>query len=463
MLKHCLKPGSVRARPAPCFLRYLILSSLIIMASCAGRLAPLPAPSPLPNVRPDYKTARFWTMRYPNSAKIILNTEEIEAFNERVLASNLGVKDIFKLPGSLEGSILNGAFGKTRAYLEDKGYYDLQDRKLDRSYYDAVFMNMGGAGPPIRVHYGVITRRTNARVIPTFDVAKKKDTKGCFDHFQVAQLDVGTPVAVLHQSRDGQWFYIESDYISGWVDAADVATGERPKVQYFAQARPLVITGKSVPFHFDPGLRDFAMEMDMGSNLPFLLKSESAYEVVLPCRAPDGSLFFRSGYTGNKSDVSLGYIPYTLENVYNEAFKLLNVPYVWGSKLDGTEDCSGFLSSVFRCFGFRFARNSSNQEKLNSAKRIQVSAMSDGEKLEVLKKIEGRPALLYQKGHVMLYLGLVDGRPYAIHSMWSYEEMENGQERVRLVKKIAVIELNLGRGTHSGSYLHKLVSVVPLD
>jgi hypothetical protein len=118
---------------------------------------------------------------------------------------------------------------------------------------------------------------------------------------------------------------------------------------------------------------------------------------------------------------------------------------------------------VFRCFGFRIARNSSNQEKANPAKRIIISKMSENDKAQVLKRIEGRPALLYQNGHIMLFLGFVEARPYVIHSMWSYEEIENGRERVRLVRKVAVTDLNTGQGTRSGSYLHKLLSITPLD
>jgi hypothetical protein len=463
MPNHCFQQGPGRSRPEIYFIGFLIISSLALLASCAGRLEPLPAPSPLPNVQADHGTALFWTARQPESRRLIMKTDDIEALNERVLASGLGVEDIFKLPGSIKGSYLNDAFSKTRAVLESRGYYDNRSRKLGKPYYDGLFLNVGEAPPAAKVRYGVITSETNARMVPTHDLAKNKGTKGNFDHFQAAQIDAGTPVAVLHGSRDKTWYYVESDCVSGWVPATNLAVGEKPKVQYFAQARPLVIAGKSVPFYFDPELRDYAMELDMGSTLPFLLRNGPVYEVVLPCRAPDGSLFFRSGYTSVQSDVSQGFLPYTLENVYIQAFKMLGVPYVWGSKLDGSEDCSGFISSVFRCFGLRIARHSSEQEKTNFTKRIQVSSLSDGEKLEALKKVDGRPALLYKEGHIMLFLGIAQGRAYAIHSMWSYDEMVNGRERERLVKKVAVTDLFTGQGTKGGSYLHRLLSIVPLD
>lgn len=457
------RQGPGCSRPVVYFIVFLLLPSLALLVSCAGRLEPLPAPSPLPNVRTDHGTALFWTARYPESKRLIMKAEDIDALNERVLASGLGVEDIFKLPGSIMGSYLNDAFLKTRARLEDRNYYDYKNRKLGKSYYDGLFLNVGEAAPAVNVRYGVITRETNARVVPTYDLAKNKGTKGNFDHFQAAQIDAGTPVAVLHRSRDRIWYYVESDCVSGWVLATDLAVSEKPKVQYFAQARPLVITGKSVPFYFDPELRDYAMELDMGSMLPFLLRSDSVYEVVLPCRAPDGSLFFRSGYTSVQSDVSQGFLPYTMENVYVQAFKMLGVPYVWGSKLDGSEDCSGFISSVFRCFGLRIARHSSEQGKTNLTKRVQVSSMGDEEKLEALRKVGGRPVLLYKAGHIMLFLGVAEGRAYAIHSMWSYDEMVNGRERERLVKMVTVTDLDAGQGTKGGSYLHRLVSIMPLD
>ena len=450
---------------ADLFLSGLIsLFAVIVLSSCAGTLQPLPAPTPLPNVLPEYRNADFWIARAPESKKLIMDEDGIDAFNHHLMASNPRLKDIFDYPDMMEAAYLNLKFAQTREVLEKKQFYSARGEPLEKPYLDALYKNIGVPEDKHHVLFGIIIRGTNVRLVPADDLALKKNTSDqAFDRFQVARLDIGTPVAVMHASVDGNWFFIESYSVSGWVNSKDLAVAEKAKVQYFEAVRPLVATGVSVPFYYDRDLKKFAANYDLGTALPYLLTHDDVHEVVLPCREPDGSLYYHTGYTRIDADVSTDYLDYTLANVYRQAFKMLGMAYVWGSRLDGTEDCSGFIMSVFSCFGLDIPRNSLSQEKVNESRRINLAGLDKAGKMEILKKVEGRPVLLYKKGHIMLYLGTVNGRPYAIHSMWSYRENEDGRERERLVKRVAVSDLTAGEGTKEGSYLDRLVSVIPLD
>lgn len=62
-------------------------------------------------------------------------------------------------------------------------------------------------------------------------------------------------------------------------------------------------------------------------------------------------------------------------------------------------------------------------------------------------------------GHVMLYLGSVDGDHHAVHAFWAYKRQENGGEVTVPVRRVVVTSLDLGRGTDAGSLLERLTSV----
>ena len=68
----------------------------------------------------------------------------------------------------------------------------------------------------------------------------------------------------------------------------------------------------------------------------------------------------------------------------------------------------------------------------------------------------GGATILYFRGHVMLFLGLVNNTPYVIHDIWGYSEKIGTPEDVRVINRIAVSDLSLGEGSKKGSLLKRL-------
>jgi len=161
-------------------------------------------------------------------------------------------------------------------------------------------------------------------------------------------------------------------------------------------------------------------------------------------------------------------LPYTPRHVFEQAFKLLNAPYGWGG-MYGEQDCSRFVQQVFATVGIRLPRNSGEQ-----AKSGQVLAKFDGasldektegcDKKEVLttKAVPGA-TVLGMSGHIMLYLGNVDGRPYAIHATWAFRENQDGQEIRKVINKVVVSDLSLGDGSARGSLLKRLRTITAVS
>ena len=67
--------------------------------------------------------------------------------------------------------------------------------------------------------------------------------------------------------------------------------------------------------------------------------------------------------------------------------------------------------------------------------------------------------LLRLKGHIMLYLGEYDGRPFVIHATSGYRRKTGRSERAAALGRVVVSDLSLGAGTSKGSLLERVVDI----
>ena len=116
---------------------------------------------------------------------------------------------------------------------------------------------------------------------------------------------------------------------------------------------------------------------------------------------------------------------------------------------------------VFSTFGFTMPRNSSRQAAFNAAGRKDTKGLGEKDKVAILKSLEGRPALLSMPGHIMLYLGIVDGKVYAIHSAWALRESRAPGDRTVMVGRVVVSDIAHSAGSH-GALLKRVTAITPL-
>ena len=105
-------------------------------------------------------------------------------------------------------------------------------------------------------------------------------------------------------------------------------------------------------------------------------------------------------------------------------------------------------------------RNSKEQAKVGVKLVEFTENTTEQEKLNAFKNIGNKIAILPMKGHIMLYLGTVDNRIYAIHSVWGYREPTLNGDRVRVINRATVSDLSLGEGSKKGSLLKRLKGIV---
>ena len=419
------------------------------------------APAPLPGVQPGQEKADFWIARHPEPDRPILTPEGIEAMNRAALGSReTELADVLAVPDPREGIVVRKAIADVLTESRQAKGYDHTNRLITAGFYDRLETAIGAVPAVIRPAWGLVTMRASLRRLPTNEAFYDRPFGNEFDRFQYSTLECGNPVAVLHRTADGAWSFVRTTYTMGWVPSAAIAAGDKLAVESFTRSKPLVATGAMIPVYTDRGFSVHAVSIPMGTRLPLVEKAGHHYAVTLPWRAPDGGVRFATGYIRPDADVSVGYLPYTARNLYRQLFKLEGHPYGWGDLFDG-RDCSRLVMDVFSTFGFTMPRNSRRQAAFNPAGRKDTAALSEADKIKTLKDLGNRPALLYMPGHIMIHLGIVDGKPYAIHSAWGLRESRLLGEKTVMAGRVVVSDITRGGGGR-GSLLKRVTAVTPL-
>lgn len=416
------------------------------------------------------KSPGFWISRHPVPDQVVLDPPAIATLNLKIQNQLKLTEDIFSLPITYSGSNLKKTLDSSLSELKSKDFYVSSGRHAKDLFFEDIRRRMSFESIPsqVPVQYGLIVHYTDQRFYPLesglYALAGDID----FDELQNSSLDVGTPVAVLHESRDGQWVYVISSLSSGWIKKNDVAVGDLKTVKDYVQNSFVIVTAAKADLFWNDSLIDYDDYARMGSRFPLenseelKTTTEKIYRITIPTRNTDGTLSLKKSFI-KADDVHQGYLTYTPRTIIEQAFKLLNAPYGWGG-MYGEQDCSAFLDEIFATVGIYLPRNSSAQAQAGNQLAKFNDKTTDGQKLNALKnQAIGGITLLPLKGHIMLYLGTIDNRAYAIHATWGYRERIWFHDRVRLLNRVVVSDLSLGEGSHKNSLLKRLISLTKIS
>lgn len=364
--------------------------------------------------------AEKWIRRYAQSGnpqRVVLSAEEIDALNAKICAECPVMRDMTDVPDAISGSEITEKIRMRKApssLMYDKDgrlITEDQKRRIDDN------RNLDAVPQEIVPQTGIATRRANIRALPTaVGFFEENDAMRYYDQIQESELILGSPVWIVHESADGEFYFIQTGNYQGWVEKTAVATTDRETYCKFlpqTNAPMVCITAEHIDL-------SETQRLDMGAVFPYLSSSEDYFEVALPCRDENGALFTQT-VSIEKSQAHYGYLPYTMENFYVQAFKFSGIEYSWGGFQEGV-DCSGLVCAVFRSFGVQLPRNTGEQKDY-AGTIVSFSGMTTEQIRDTLKKID-RPAALHRKGHVMLYLGSADDRIYVIHAPQGGQSVE---------------------------------------
>jgi hypothetical protein len=323
-----------------------------------------------------------------------------------------------------------GAWGFAK-YANDPGY-GRAGKPHPRDWMHRLEANARLDGYPQGGFPAVTVRRVDVRVLPTqephssFPRGPGKDHP--FDNLQESSLPAGTPLLVTHVSRDGRWLLAETTYALGWIPAGSVAKAGAEFKQRWEAGRPVVIVRDRVPVRNEKGTTLFLASL--GTFYPQVGVEQGRAWILSAGRDAAGGAVTRRAWLPADA-IADRPLPFTPRRVAQIASELAGEPYGWGG-LDGKRDCSAMIRDLFSPFGLWLPRNSGDQAQTGRFVSFRYLSSEQKEALILRQGVPWR-TLLWTPGHIMLYIGLREGRPLIFHNFWSIKTRDVAGKQGRIV------------------------------
>lgn len=296
---------------------------------------------------------------------------------------------------------------------------------------------------------GVVIKPAFIRILPTIRPFYETPADFPFDHLQFSEIKPNEPVRILHATKDGAWLYIETSYANGWVEPDAVRFIDEAFRQRVINSAQVVVVSDFAIIQTERG--DVLPQPKIGTLYPLVEEEPDHWLVEAAVAGGDRYAALATARIA-KSAASrhpLSFSPETVPLIGNE---LLKTPYGWG-ELYRNRDCSATTRDFFLPFGIWLPRNSLLQ--ITSAPFVSLANLSSADKEKLIRE-QGIPfrTLLHQKGHIMLYIGLHDGKPIILHTAWAlrYQPRDCPEKKMVIGRTVlttlkAGIELPLSKGT----------------
>ncbi|HEX3122750.1 MAG TPA: SH3 domain-containing protein, partial [Rhodanobacteraceae bacterium] len=370
----------------------------------------------------------FWIRRLNDADRIVLDDKAIAAENTALVQKDSTLHDLQALPATLTRKQVTDWIN-AMSERPSKPMYDADNAELGSAALDALVANVDVASvaEQTQARYALVVHRADLRTFPTTQRAFSERNNSNIDRFQESALFPGTPVVIVHASRDGKWRFVISPRYAAWVESRFLAEGPAAQVFGYADAKPYrIVTGATVTTVYTPAQPALSqLQLDMGVRVP--LEADwsaeksvdgqhpyTAHVIQLPLRADDGSLKVVAALLPKTADTQSDYLPLTRANILRQAFKFLGERYGWGHSYNA-RDCSGFVSDVYRSMGVQMPRNTRDQAVSPGLNHRLFTDNDDrATRLAAVRALQVGD-LVYIPGHVMMAIGVVDGEPYVIH------------------------------------------------
>jgi len=405
-------------------------SYLCVVNATQPNNSPRTFESDIENMKEIILSPSHWKNKLSPEQSPILSSQQITQQNVTLFRNNQHMNDINAYPNVQSRSIIVDKIVKISKIPATNRYYtnSTQVSKDDFLSYQKS-LNLQAVPESVGISYAMVVKRTNLRSFPTTDAVFKKPGDTNLDRFQETALFPAEAVALLHESYDKNWYFVVAYNYSGWVKKIDIAIANKKTIFKHKSTEPfLIITGDKVFTTFNPHRSQVSnIQLDMGTKLTLLEKNliptsldgqntYASHVIVLPTRSKDGHLEFEPALISRSKDVHIGYLPFTQQNIIDQSFKFLGERYGWGHSFNA-RDCTGFVGDVYKSFGILMPRNTGQQAASGQGQNIHFSKnASIDEKMAGINSLEVGD-LIYIPGHVMMFLGMQNDKPFVIHDV----------------------------------------------
>ena len=401
----------------------------------------------LPDVTREMSSPSFWT----DETAILMSFEEIEKLNEETLSTNgTHMYDLKNQPDVVDGISLNEAILKSSQadaqYYLGWTYFESTEKATQQDF-DKMIANTQNpdAKKEQKILYGIATKKTELRTFPSNVAIWDDPADSDLDYQYLTAIRVNEPVVITSKSKDGKYYLAKSICCSGWILADSVAIckdkNEWISAWDIKKEDALVVWGDKVFTETSiVGTETSELMLTMGTVLKLakdvnpnkLIDNRAAYNnyvVWIPIRNDDGTYSKKMTLISEHKKVSEGDMPLTKTNISKVVFSALGNTYGWGGSLN-SDDCSGYMRNVYKCFGMELARNTTWQSSMPMAK-VDMQYMPKEEKIKFFDTLPFG-AILYFNGHEMMYLGGQNGKYYVISAVGTIMQPENPSVRQRI-------------------------------
>lgn len=432
-------------------------------------------PSPVPHVTEAMQYASFWSKQLPDATALIATLENIQAYNQRNFAfDGTPLRDIFAMKSTYgRDELVKMIQGVSKVpegnkYKNGELITEAYKKELQAS------LHLDAIAQETDVRYGIAVRRSPMKNFPTDDEIYNSTTDYALDRFMETTAYPLEPMVIFSTSRDGRWYFAQMYNYAAWIKAEDVALTDKETLKSYVQTEPfLIVTGKKATTHFNPFTKELSeYAIPMGVRVPLARRDEiqatvdgqgifGNFVVKLPVRNAAGQLEIKQSLISRSEDASVGYLPYTRENILKQAFKLLGTRYGWGGRFHGN-DCSSTVMDVHTVFGFKLPRNSGELGHKTVGKAYPLTTdMNLQKRLEILATAPVGSAL-EMPGHIMIYVGQANGQHYILHAHLGLSTSTQGALKTYVSQQVALTPVTIL--TESGStYMEKVRIVREFD
>lgn len=353
-------------------------------------------------------TPEYWTAKNQDGDKLLFTYKQIDRLNAEMLKRDDYAADLKNYPETITATDLQKRIEKL---TEDVRLVGSQAVMANRNLI---------ALTDSKISYAVTTERVNVRLLPQPPTGDK------YDEIQGTALDPAEPVAVLWQSKDGKFSFIQAKYYFGWVNKNSLAFTDRATWLTYVEPKSFIVVTTNKKF---VNVNGKIILFQMGAKIPLQNSQntsqtqDNSWTARLPV-IEDGKLKEVSAKVLNDGNVSADYLPCTTNNFIRQSFKFLGNVYGWGG-LENSVDCSAFVQNVYRSMGINIPRDADRQEGCVPIWSV-FNDVTHAERLDIIGRAP-TGALLFKRGHVMMKLGNDNnGTPLIIHAASSY--FSNGEK-----------------------------------
>ncbi len=382
----------------------------------------------------------------PESATLeLLSEEEHQALTQNFLARHFSP---WKTRGALPET--DRPFWAVE-WIQSKPVFGINLLPLEAEEIHRLVQSASAQNYPSNARHGITLTHVDVRALPTaapiFNNPRKAGEGFPFDYLQHGVLPYGTPVVVTHTSSEGNWFFIETELLYGWVPASDIAWTDAAFEDVFCTQNYVVTLEDGHPVRSSnrtPAGHDQLRypATRIGTIFPLLQRDQTTYTIAVPAVDPHGNATIHRAVVSAKA-AHLFPLPFTQERVATLSTRFMGQPYSWGDRFSG-RDCSGTMRDLFAPFGIWLPRNSGTQSEVGTVVALQSLSPAQ-RRTQLLASAIPFVTLIHLPGHIMLYVGEYQDKIALLHTLWSVRHHSlTGKESRILVGRVVITSLEPG-------------------